>query len=155
VTAAVMRYDCRPGELRTLQWREVRAAEFVILAGKAKDGPDGNELAPDAHVFGNEVGDEMGRRALCKPWLATSKRAKVENPHLHDLRGEAGSQLLEAGTNSRRARRAWSLEHDDDQHLPANARQQPAGRASSSACAAGCATEGSCYRIDVGKAHLR
>ena len=89
-----------------------------ILADKAKDreerripimptlreildrrrvGPDGNDLSLDAHVFGNAVGDEMGRRALCKLWLATCERANVENLHLHDLRGEAGSQLLEAG----------------------------------------------------------
>ena len=69
---------CRPGELRTLQWSEVRGDYIVVLAEKAKDreerripimptlrdildrrrkGPDGNDLAPDAHVFGSETGD--------------------------------------------------------------------------------------------------
>lgn len=28
---------CRPGELRTLQWSEVRDDHFVILPAKAKD----------------------------------------------------------------------------------------------------------------------
>ena len=30
MTAAVIRYDCRPGELRTLQWREVRADDWWV-----------------------------------------------------------------------------------------------------------------------------
>jgi integrase len=115
---AMIETGCRPGELRTLQWREVKQDYFVILADKAKDreerripimptlreildrrrvGPDGNDLGPEAHVFGNEVGDEMQRRYLCRRWLATCEAAGIENLHLHDLRGEAGSQLLEAG----------------------------------------------------------
>ena len=115
---AMIETGCRPGELRTLQWSEVRGDYVVVLAEKAKDreerripimptlrkildrrkvGPDGNELAPTAYVFGNEVGDILARRYLCKLWLATGDRAKVKNLHLHDLRGEAGSQLLEAG----------------------------------------------------------
>lgn len=109
---------CRPGELRTLQWSEVRGDYVVVLAEKAKDreerripimkplrkildrrkvGPDGNDLPSTAHVFGNEVGDILARRYLCKLWLATCDRANVKDLHLHDLRGEAGSQLLEAG----------------------------------------------------------
>ena len=67
------------------------------MLDRRRIGPDGNELAPEANVFGNEVGDEVQRRGLWKLWSATCKRAKVENLHLHDLRGEAGSQLLEAG----------------------------------------------------------
>src|SRR5688572_4730645 len=102
---------CRPGELRTLQWSEVRADEIVILADKAKDreerrvpvmptlrgildrrrtGPDGAELPPDSYVFGNETGEEVKKRRLCALWLATCERAKVKNLHLHDLRREAG-----------------------------------------------------------------
>jgi integrase len=109
---------CRPGELRTLQWSEVKKDHFVVLALKAKDrderripimptlrkildrrrfGPDGKELAADRYVFGNEVGDELTRRTLCQKWLNTCSAAQVKNLHLHDLRAEAGSQLLEAG----------------------------------------------------------
>jgi integrase len=109
---------CRPGELRTLQWSEVRDDHFVILPANAKDreerkipimpalrkildrrrkGPDGLDLSAESFVFGNETGDEMHRRHMCSLWTATCTRAKVKNLHLHDLRGEAGSQLLEAG----------------------------------------------------------
>jgi integrase len=116
--AAMIETGCRPGELRTLQWSEVQGDHFVILPAKAKDreerkipimpalrkildrrklGPDGNELPPDAHVFGNETGEMLTRKRLCDLWSATCERAKVKNLHLHDLRGEAGSQLLEAG----------------------------------------------------------
>lgn len=115
---AMIETGCRPGELRTLQWSEVRGDHFVILGSKAKDrderkipimptlqkildrrklGPDGSELPPSAYVFGNETGEMLLRRRLCGLWLATCERAKVKNLHLHDLRGEAGSQLLEAG----------------------------------------------------------
>jgi len=115
---AIIETGCRPGELRTLQWSEVAQDHFVILAAKAKDreerkipimptlqkilqrrklGPDGAELALDAFVFGNEAGEVLTRKRLCDLWRATCERAKVKNLHLHDLRGEAGSQLLEAG----------------------------------------------------------
>jgi integrase len=109
---------CRPGELRTLQWSEVRSDHFVVLAEKAKDreareititptlqkildqrkvGPDGQELGSDCYVFGNETGELVGRRRLCGLWLATCERAKVKNLHLHDLRREHATQLSEAG----------------------------------------------------------
>lgn len=117
---AMIESGCRPGELRTLQWSEVREDDFVILAEKAKTrrerripilptlreildrrrkGPDGNDLRPDAHVFGNAVGEQMQRRQLCRLWEQTCERANVKNLHLHDLRAEAGSQLLEAGAS--------------------------------------------------------
>ena len=115
---AIIETGCRPGELRTLQWSEVAQDHFVILPAKAKDreerkipimpalrkildrrklGPDGVELPLDAHVLGNEAGEQLSRKRLCDLWRATCERAKVKNLHLHDLRGEAGSQLLEAG----------------------------------------------------------
>jgi integrase len=39
----------------------------------------------------------QSRRKVCGLWLATCERAKVKDLRLHDLRGEAGSQVLEAG----------------------------------------------------------
>jgi integrase len=115
---AMIETGCRPGELRTLQWSEVRDDDFVVLAEKAKDreerripvmptlraildrrrvGPDGNDLAADSYVFGSETGDEFTRRHLCRLWDRTCEAAGIKNLHLHDLRAEAGSQLLEAG----------------------------------------------------------
>lgn len=115
---AMIETGCRPGELRTLQWSEVQADRFVILAAKAKDrderkvpieptlraildrrriGPDGHDLPATAYVFGDDTGMEMHRRRLCERWKATCKRANVVGLHLHDLRGEFASQLAESG----------------------------------------------------------
>jgi integrase len=52
---------------------------------------------PRPDVFGNETGEIVTRRRLNKLWTATCERAQVKNLHLHDLRAEAGSQLLESG----------------------------------------------------------
>lgn len=115
---AMLQTGCRPGELRRLQWSDLRAGQLLVTETKSKTGrkrqipimrtlqaildrrrtgPDGQELSPTAHVFGNEAGDEMSRRRLCDLWHRTCKRAGVTGLHLHDLRAEAGSQLLEAG----------------------------------------------------------
>ncbi|MGE5244262.1 MAG: tyrosine-type recombinase/integrase [Betaproteobacteria bacterium] len=48
-------------------------------------------------MFGTETGEPISRRLANRWWRKTCKAAKVENLHLHDLRGEFGSQLLEAG----------------------------------------------------------
>jgi integrase len=109
---------CRPGELRTLQWSEVTPTRIVVLARKAKDreerripirpevraildrrklGPDGNDLPSDAYVFGDDTGRLVSRERLCERWRTTCASAKVKNLHLHDLRGEFGSRLAEAG----------------------------------------------------------
>lgn len=114
---AMLETGCRPGELRTLQWSEVRGDHFVVLAAKAKDredrdvpiepvlrtildrrrlAPDGSSLPATAYVFGNETGELMTRRRLCGLWLDTCERAKVTNLHLHDLRREFASQLSES-----------------------------------------------------------
>ena len=69
-------------------------------------GPDGSKHPDTAFVFGNEVGEEMKKRRLCALWLETCERAKVTNLHLHDLRREAASQLLEAGAKIHEVRDA-------------------------------------------------
>jgi integrase len=115
---AMIETGCRPGELRGLQWSEVRDDELVVLASKSKTkkerrvpimpelreildrrrkGPDGDNLAADRYVFGNAVGDQYTRRHLCRLWEQTCEAAGVKDLHLHDLRAEAGSQLIEAG----------------------------------------------------------
>jgi len=80
---------CRPGELRTLQWSEVRDGYIVILDSKAKDrdersipieptlqkilarrhiGPDGKQLGTTAYVFGNETGEAFSKERVCGMW---------------------------------------------------------------------------------------
>ena len=115
---AMLETGCRPGELRTLQFSEVHDDHFVILASKAKDkderkipimpdlrtildrrrkGPDGNNLEDSAYVFGSETGELFSKERVCEKWRRVCKAANIENLHLHDLRGEFGSTMLEAG----------------------------------------------------------
>jgi integrase len=115
---AMIETACRPGELRRLQWCDVHEDYIVVTADKAKTrtarqipitptlakilerrrkGPDGQDLPVDAFAFGDEVGHEVARRRLHAWWADVCTAAKVSGLHLHDLRAEAGSQLLEAG----------------------------------------------------------
>ena len=115
---AALETGCRVGELLSLQWREVRWTENVILllaaktkTSEARDlpmtaklrdvleglrrGPDGIEHDADRYVFGNEVGEKVGRVATA--WSAACRRAGITNLHFHDLRREFASRLLESG----------------------------------------------------------
>ena len=91
-------------------------------------GPDGQPLGPDAYVFGTETGER--RKNVRHEWNATVLRAHGHEPvlrgkltpesrtvlraidlHLHDLRRECGSRLLEAGVGIHEVRE-W-LGHKD------------------------------------------
>ena len=92
-------------------------------------GPDGEPLGSDAYVFGNEVGER--RKNVRHGWNLTVLRAHGHEPvlvrgklgpesrrvleeiglHLHDLRRECGSRLLEAGAGIHEVRE-W-LGHRD------------------------------------------
>jgi integrase len=114
---AMLFTGCRPAELRTLQWSEV-GDRIVILATKAKDreerripirpevqkvldarrkGPDGEDLALTAHVFGDDTDRQLSRENLCGRWRDVCAKANVKDLHLHDLRAEFGSRLVESG----------------------------------------------------------
>jgi len=79
-----------------------------------RHGPDGEPFGPDAYVFGNEVGERL--KNYQKAWSTLRLRAIGHRPHwgpygrflpcrreqlaklnlhMHDLRREAGSRLLE------------------------------------------------------------
>ena len=92
-------------------------------------GPDGQPLGPDAYVFGTETGER--RKNVRHEWNVTVLRAHGHEPvlvrgkltlesrtvlqaidlHLHDLRRECGSRLLEAGVGIHEVRE-W-LGHKD------------------------------------------
>ena len=80
--------------------------------------PDGEEFSADAYVFGNEVGERL--KNYQKAWSTLRLRALGHGPHwgpngrflpccrehlakmnlhMHDLRREAGSRLLERGAD--------------------------------------------------------
>jgi integrase len=152
IVEAALETGCRKGELLSLQWWQVRSepkAEIFLPAAKTKTkadrtvpassrlkavlemrprtDPDGEELPPEAYVFGNEVGEpsKSFKRAwaravlvahghkpvyVMKPSSGTEKAVatallapeslaalRAINLHFHDLRREAGSRWLDAG----------------------------------------------------------
>lgn len=115
---------CRKEELLSLQWKDVRcnprgkAEAFALRAENTKtdtartvavsprlravlemrrDGPDGEELALDTFVFGNEVGERQD--SIKVAWQGTCQRAGISGLTFHDLRREYGSRLVEGGMN--------------------------------------------------------
>jgi Phage integrase family len=59
--------------------------------------PDQKEHGADKFVFGNEVGEQIA--SIKTAWRATCRRAGIVNLHVHDLRREFGSRLLESGAS--------------------------------------------------------
>lgn len=117
---AALETGCRGGELRSLQWADVQDGWLTLRREKTKTkpmrripisptlqkildrrrkGPDGNDLAPEAYVFGDETGKPVSRRLANRWWRAACEKAKIKDLNFHDLRHEAGSQLLEAGAS--------------------------------------------------------
>lgn len=115
---AALETSCRSGELRSLQWADVQDGWIVIRAHKAKTkrerplaitpdlkdildrrrkGPDGNDHAADAYVFGDETGKMIKKRSFNRRWRALCESLKIQDLNFHDLRHESASQLLEAG----------------------------------------------------------
>lgn len=118
VIIAMLDTCCRPGEVLSLQWRDVdlEAREISITAAKAKTrvgrfapisarllaalemrqlDPSGQSFGPDAYVFGNEVGERV--TSVRTAWENACKRAGLQGFHLADLRHEAASCFEEAG----------------------------------------------------------
>ena len=115
---AGMETGCRVGELLSLQWHQVRwdLNEIHLPASKTKtrdqrdvpmtpnvravldmrrQDPSGAEHPQDSYVFGNEIGQRIGR--VKRAWEAACRRAGITGLHFHDLRREAGSRMLEGG----------------------------------------------------------
>jgi integrase len=122
---AALETGCRLGELLSLQWHQVRWDDNVLLlpASKTKTavardvpmttrlkaglemrrhGPDGKEHPSDKYVFGNEVGERVGR--VMTAWRAACRRATITDLHFHDLRREFASRLLESGASEHEVR---------------------------------------------------
>jgi integrase len=127
VLIAVLETGCRGGELRSLQWSEVRERDILILPAKAKTrraraipitqrlrgilemrrhGPDGTELPATAYVFGNALGEPMPKKAANDLWRATRAAASVTDLHLHDGRREFACRLMESGASAHETRDA-------------------------------------------------
>ena len=67
---------------------------MAILEMRRKD-PAGEDLPPDAYVFGNALGQRTA--SIKTAWTLACKRAGLVDFHFHDLRREAGSRWIEGG----------------------------------------------------------
>ena len=115
---AALETCCRRGELLSLRWRDVSLGrlEITLRAENTKDDelrrlplsprlagvigmlrldPTGQPHPPDAHVFGNRIGQPI--KDPKKAWMKTCREAGITDLKFHDLRHEAASRLLEAG----------------------------------------------------------
>jgi len=124
VIVAALSTGCRVGELLGLRWGDVRFDEegkgrWLVLPGSRtktyqtrripvgtrlqaelemrRHDPKGTEFPPDAHVFGNEVGEAVG--SIVKGWRLACARAGIRDLNFHDLRREFASRLLESGAS--------------------------------------------------------
>ena len=68
---------------------------------RRRKSPDGNDLAADAHAFGDETGKMIEKRWFNRRWRELCDSLKIQDLNFHDLRHESASQLLEAGAASR------------------------------------------------------
>jgi integrase len=118
VITAMLETCCRPGEILSLQWRDVDldARELTIRAEKTKTrqarrlpissrllavlqmrqlDPKGKAFPPDAYVFGNRIGERV--KSIRTAWQSAREAAGLERLQLRDLRHEAASRFEEAG----------------------------------------------------------
>ena len=103
---------CRPGEILSLQWRNVDLIqrELTIQIWKANTrserivpmssrllavlemrrlDPAGETFGPNTFVFGNEVGERM--KSIKELWKKACQRAGIRDLRVADLRHEAAS----------------------------------------------------------------
>jgi integrase len=118
VITAMLDTACRPGEILSLQWRDVslERKELTIRAEKEKTrreriipisarllallelrrtDPAGEPFGPDAYVFGNELGERV--KSVQGAWTTAAANAGLTDFQLRDLRHEAASRFDEAG----------------------------------------------------------
>jgi integrase len=138
VVLAMLETCCRPGEILSLQWKDVDLArrEMRIRWSKAKDredrmipitsnlaatlemrrhDPAGQELGPEAYVFGDELGNRC--KSVRQAWEKARNAAGLVGLHLADLRHEAASRWEEAGVHPRRQQDARAHEPEDHNDL--------------------------------------
>ena len=118
VVVALLDTAARPGEILSLQWRDVSLErhELVFRAEKSKTrterivpisgrllatlemrklDPAGKPLASVAYVFGDAIGRRV--KSVRTAWENACEKAGLSGLQLRDLRHEAGSRFEEAG----------------------------------------------------------
>ena len=77
-------------------------SRLVAVLAMRPHGPDGTEQPLSAYVFGNGVGEKVGR--VMTAWRAACRRAKIDDLHFHVLLREFSSRLLESRASGHEVR---------------------------------------------------
>ena len=97
------RGDFLAGHTKTKAKKDRRVPISSVLRDvplSRRHDPAGAVLAPEAYVFGDEVGRR--RHAIKDAWTRVLTRAAITGLHFHDLHREAGSRWMDAGSRWRR-----------------------------------------------------
>src|SRR5450759_150207 len=82
--------------------REARAVSITArlreVLQRRQTGPDGQTLGPGCYVFGTDMGERRGD--VRGAWRRACDAPGITNLHMHDLRREFASRLLESGANT-------------------------------------------------------
>ncbi len=96
---------------------------------RRRKGPDGNDLAADAYVFGDETGKMIKKRWFNRRWRALCDSLKIEDLNFHDLRHESASRCSKPGPLCTTCRRRSVTRRSDDRAIPQfNGRRREEGR---------------------------
>ena len=118
VLVALLDTACRPGEILSLQWRDVNMErrELTVQAAKSKTrtgriipissrlmgvlemrrlDPVGRPHVSESYVFGDAIGQRT--KSVRNAWNRAREKAGLGDLQLRDLRHEAGSRFAEAG----------------------------------------------------------
>jgi integrase len=120
-TVALIDTASRPGEIRTLQWKNVNLQRrtWVVEASKEKTrtersgmlstrlglllemrqlDPAGQPWPGDAYTFGDELGRLLALATIRERWTALVKRVGLDGLQMRDMRHEGANQYEETGT---------------------------------------------------------
>lgn len=70
------------------------AQRLAAVLEMLRTDPEGNDLPPEAFVFGDEIGESIS--SVKTAWQATCDQAGIVDLHFHDLRREFACRLLES-----------------------------------------------------------
>lgn len=95
---------CRRGELEGLEWQDIDFVRRIFQLRRTKNGdgrvvPFPTVAAEELLKFRARAGRVFEGRSIETPWRRMLAAAGIENLRIHDLRHDAASSLINAGTD--------------------------------------------------------